>query len=51
MWAVNHGSLTAALQDIAVRQIEGAVEPSEDEGKVAPMDHAILHMVPGRKRQ
>ena len=50
MWAVNHGSSTAALPGIAVRQIESAVEPEENGSKVAPRDHVLLQVIPGRKR-
>jgi two-component system nitrate/nitrite response regulator NarL len=52
MWAVNNGSPTAALQDIAVRQIESAVEPTGNasSSNVAPRGHAMLQTIPGRKR-
>jgi two-component system nitrate/nitrite response regulator NarL len=52
MWAVNHGPLTTALQGIAVRQIESVVEPTENasNSNVAPRDHAMLQVAPGRKR-
>ena len=50
VWAVNHGSLAAALQGTAVRQIESAVEPGGNGSKVAPRDHAVLQMIPGRQR-
>jgi two-component system nitrate/nitrite response regulator NarL len=45
IWAVNHGS-----QDIAVPQIESGAEPSEHESKAALPDHALLQVIPGRKR-
>ncbi len=50
VWAINFGSSTAALQSIAVQQIESAVEPGGNGSKVAPNDHAVLQMIPGRKK-